>query len=246
MPLVLNNLDARLAKAVKAFWHSQEGAMLAKKESKRPDTGKRGAVTSGKHLHAFVDLIGEIVQENGLDAACLRRLGSEATIPGFFRASKDWDLLIVHKNILVAAIEMKSMGSSFGNNLNNRAEEVLGQSLDFTKAHERRVFRECPKPFLGYCVVMSDSPKIHRPVSAYSPHFDVLPEFVNVGYAERFNLLCRKMVEEEMYSEAALILSDPVAGAKTGASRSLSDTTSFKRFVTGLAAHVARIAALER
>jgi hypothetical protein len=244
MPLVLNHLDKRLAKAVKSFWKSQEGAMLAKKESSRPDTGKRGAVTSGKHLNAFVDLIGEIVQENGLEAASLRRNGSDVTIPGFFRATKDWDLLIIHNGMLVAAIELKSMGSSFGNNLNNRAEEILGQSLDFTKAHERRVFRDCPKPFLGYCVILADSPKIHKPVSAYSPHFAVLPEFVNAGYAERFNLLCRKMVEEEMYTEAALILSDPVTGAKSGKSCSMSDVTSFRRFITGLAAHTARIAAL--
>jgi len=244
MPLVLNNLDKRLAKAVKSFWKSQEGALLAKKESSRPDTGKRGAVTSGKHLHSFIDLIGEIVRENGLEAASLRRHGSQATIPGFFRATKDWDLLIVHQGMLVAAIEMKSMGSSFGNNLNNRAEEILGQSLDFLKAHERRVFRDCPKPFLGYCVVLADSPKIHRPVSSTSPHFDVLPEFAKAGYAQRFNLLCRKMVGEEMYSEAALLLSEPEAGLKTGQSRSLDDATSFKRFISGLAAHVARIAAL--
>lgn len=244
MPLVLNNLDERLAKAVKSFWSSQEGALLAKKESKRPDTGNRGAVTSGKHLHSFVDLISEIVQENGLEAASLHRLGSNVTVPGFFRATKNWDLIIVHKGILVAAIEMKSMGSSFGNNLNNRAEEILGQSLDFLKAHERRVFRDCPRPFLGYCVILADSPKIHLPVSASSPHFDVLPEFANVGYAERFNILCRKMVEEEVYSEAALLLSEPVTGRKSGASRSLADATSFKRFISGLAAHVARIAAL--
>jgi hypothetical protein len=218
---------------------------LVKQESKRPDTGNRGAVTSGKHLHAFVDLISEIVQENGLEAASLRRQGSDVTIPGFFRATKNWDLIIVHRGILVAAIEMKSMGSSFGNNLNNRAEEILGQSLDFLKAHERRTFRDCPKPFLGYCVVLADGPKIHQPVSASSPHFDVLPEFIEATYADRFNILCRKMVEEEIYSEAALLLSEPVAGRKSGASRSLSDATSFKRFVTGLAAHVAKIAALD-
>ena len=53
------------------------------------------------------------------------------------------------------------------------------------------------------------------------------------------------MVEEELYSEAALLLSEPAAGLKSGASRPLTDATSFKRFITGLAAHVARIAAWE-
>lgn len=244
MALILNNLDDRLAEAIKAFWKSQEGALHAKRASARPDTGKRGAVTSGKHLHPIADLIGEIIQENGLEAASLHRRGRQVTIPGFFRATKDWDLLIIHKNVLVAAIELKSMGSSFGNNLNNRAEEIIGQSVDFLKAHERRIYRDCPRPFLGYCVLVADDPEIHEPVAAASPHFSVMPEFVNVGYAQRFNLLCKKMVQEELYSEAALILSDPVSGAKTGESRHLDEATSFRRFISGLAAHSARIAAL--
>ena len=244
MPLVLNEIDKRLALAVQSFWKSQDGALLAKKESKRPDTGNRGKVTSGQHLNSFVDLLSEIVVENGLEISTVYRKGRGVTIPGFFRATKDWDLLIIHKGILVAAIELKSMGSSFGNNLNNRAEEILGQSFDFTKAHERRVYNECPKPFLGYCVILADSSAIHRPVSASSDHFEVLPEFKTAGYAERFNLLCRKMVEEELYSEAALILSEPEAGLKSGQNRSLANLTSFHHFTTGLAAHVARIAAL--
>lgn len=244
MPLVLNNIEVRLAKAVQSFWSSQEGAMLAKKESKRPDTGNRGKTTSGQHLNSFVDLLSQIVVENGLKESTVYRKGRGVTIPGFFRATKDWDLLIIHKGILVAAIELKSMGSSFGNNLNNRAEEILGQSFDFTKAHERHVYSECPKPFLGYCVILADSPAIHKPVTSTSDHFQVLPEFERAGYAERFNLLCRKMVEEELYSEAALILSEPVAGLKSGQNRTLAKVTSFHHFITGLAAHVARIAAL--
>ncbi len=244
MPLVLKDIDQRLATAVKAFWLSQKEAMDAKKKSGRPDTGKRGAVTSGKHLNAFVNLVGEIVQENGLPKASLRHSGDAVTIPGFFRATKSWDLLIVHNKILVAAIELKSMGSSFGNNLNNRAEEILGQSLDALKAHERRVYGDCPKPFLGYCVILADTPAIHTPVAASSPHFKILPEFRSASYAQRFNILCRKIVQEELYSEAALILSDPIKGLRTGQNRHLEDATSFRRFITGLAAHVARIAAL--
>lgn len=243
MPLVLDHLDTRLAAAIRSFWQSQDRALRAKRISSRPDMGKRGAVTSGGHLRKLCELIGEIAQDNGLPEATLHSQGSGVTIPGYFRATKDWDLLIIHQGMLVAAIELKSMGSSFGNNLNNRAEEVLGQSLDFLTAYERRVFRECPRPFLGYCVILADSPRIHAPVSASSPHFDVLPEFAEAGYAQRFHLLCRKMVEEELYSEAALLLSPPTAGRRQGLSRSLDETTSFRRFAAGLAAHVARIAA---
>jgi hypothetical protein len=138
------------------------------------------------------------------------------------------------------------MGSSFGNNLNNRAEEILGQSLDFLKAHERRVFRDSQKPFLGYCVLLADEPGAHRKVGASSPHFAILPEFVGASYAQRFAILCRKMVEEELYSEACVLLTPPIAGSANGAYSHLDEATSFKRLAAGLAAHVAKIAATQK
>jgi len=244
MALILNRLDERLAAAIQSFWRSQERALRANEASVLRDNGKRGAVTSGRHLDSLRELIGEVVIENGLASASLLSRGRGVTVPGFFRATKDWDLIIVHEGLLVAAIELKSMGSSFGKNLNNRAEEVIGQAVDFMKAHERKVFRDSPKPFLGYCVVLADAPEVHTPVETSSPHFPVLPEFEHASYAERFRLLCEKMVNEELYSEAALILSEPEAGAARGENRALSATSSFRRLISGLAAHAARIAAL--
>ncbi|HTZ21836.1 MAG TPA: PaeR7I family type II restriction endonuclease [Opitutaceae bacterium] len=246
MPLILNDLDTRVRLAVKAFWSAQKAALKAKRRSKRKDTGRRGALTSGQHLAAFAQLISKIVAENGLPESDIRTRGDEVTIPGYFRATKSWDLLIVHRGLLVAAVELKSMGSSFGNNLNNRAEEILGQSLDFLKAHERRIFRDSPKPFLGYCVLLADEPGAHRKVGASSPHFAVLPEFDGASYAQRFAILCQKMVEEELYSEACVLLTPPVAGSTDGAYSHLDESTSFKRFAAGLAAHVAKIAANQK
>lgn len=53
-------------------------------------------------------------------------------MPGYYRATKDWDFLIVsEKGNLVAAIELKSQVGSYGNNLNNRTEESLGSAEDF-------------------------------------------------------------------------------------------------------------------
>lgn len=244
MPLSIPD-DARLRVAIKALWAAQTKALARKKSSRKADTGNRGALTSGKHLAGLTELIREIVIANGLPGSDVLTAGDSVTIPGYFRASKSWDLLIVHNGMLIAAIELKSMGSSFGNNLNNRAEEILGQSLDFVKAHERRIFRDSPRPFLGYCVVLADGPKVTKPVGAASPHFAVLPEFVGASYEQRFNILCRRMVEEELYSEACLIVSDPKDGIKTGNFRHVDDATSFRRFAAGLAAHVAKITATQ-
>lgn len=48
-------------------------------------------------------------------------------LPGFFRPTKKWDLLVVREGQLLVALEAKSQtGPSFGNNFNNRTEEAIG------------------------------------------------------------------------------------------------------------------------
>ena len=56
-------------------------------------------------------------------------------LPGFFRPTKEWDLVVVKNGHLIAAIEAKSqVGPSFGNNFNNRTEEAMGSALDIWTA----------------------------------------------------------------------------------------------------------------
>jgi hypothetical protein len=41
-------------------------------------------------------------------------------LPGYFRPTKEWDLLVILDGNLLASIEFKSqIGPSFGNNYNN-------------------------------------------------------------------------------------------------------------------------------
>jgi hypothetical protein len=71
--------------------------------------------------------------EAGLDKLDVRTR-TQLEIPGYFRSEKKWDLLVVTKsggmNRLVLAIELKSMAGSTGKNLNNRAEEIIGNAVD--------------------------------------------------------------------------------------------------------------------
>jgi hypothetical protein len=72
------------------------------------------------------------------------------TLPGFFRPTKLWDLLVIRDRELVAALAFKShVGPSFGNNFNNRAEEALGTAADFWTAFREGAFGKTPRPFLG-------------------------------------------------------------------------------------------------
>ncbi len=66
-------------------------------------------------------------------------------LPGFFRATKNRDVLVIHERRLPAVFEFKSKVGSFGNNFNNRSEEVIGSAADLWVAHHHGAYGDGPK-----------------------------------------------------------------------------------------------------
>jgi hypothetical protein len=57
------------------------------------------------------------------------------TLPGFFRPTKQWDVVVYADEEPIVVVELKSQtGPSFGNNANNRAEEAIGSAVDYHAA----------------------------------------------------------------------------------------------------------------
>ncbi len=131
-------------------------------------------------------------------------------LPGYFRAVKRWDVLVVHDGVLAAAIEFKSILGSYGNNLNNRAEEAIGNAADLLQATEAGLLGDTP-PWLGYVFLMQDEVKSRTSVRVKVPHFEVDPEFETASYQERAALMCRRLVRKRLYDAAWFVTGDPVA-----------------------------------
>jgi len=200
-------------------------------------------VTAGKNMDGFIALMIDLVEANGLRDALTMRKRQVLTLPGFFRPTKVWGFLVLHKGHLVAALEFKSqVGPSFGNNFNNRAEEAIGTAHDFWTAYREGAFGDTPRPFVGWLMLVEEAPGSRTPVRDRSPHFPVFPEFQGVSYAERYNVLCKKLVQEQLYTTATVMVS-PRTAAADGAFSELSEMTSLKTFVTSVAGHVAAEAA---
>lgn len=226
-----------------AFWGNREKARQKQQEIGKADQGERAGVTAGKNMDGFEALIFDLIDANGLKHADVRRRVSVLTLPGYFRPTKRWDLIITLKKRLIAAIELKShVGPSFGNNFNNRTEEAIGTAHDFWTAYREGAFGDQPKPFIGWMMMVEDAPESRRSVTDRSPHFPVFAEFKEASYLKRYEILCRRLVQEQLYSQTALIAS-PRAAVKDGAFRSFSELTSLKTFVTAFAGHIATEAA---
>jgi hypothetical protein len=243
MAIDLVDYERQAREAVMAFWGNREKARQKQIEAGTVDQGERAGVTGGKNMDGFIALVIDLVRANGLALADIHRNRALLTLPGFFRPTKLWDLLVLNRGQLIAAIELKSqVGPSFGNNFNNRTEEAIGTAHDLWTAYREGAFGQHPRPFIGWMMLVEDAEGSRSPVRDSSPHFPVFPEFQGASYLKRYDILCRRLVQEQLYTTAAVI-SSPRTAAATGEYAELSEMTSLRTFVASLAGHIAGEAA---
>jgi hypothetical protein len=110
------NIADLTAKAVAHYWQTRAAQRKKQESGEKTDQGLRSAVTGGAQMDKFMDLFTGIAIEAGIPVSCVFRKKA-VELPGFFRPTKEWDLLIIRDRTLIAAIEAKSqVGPSFGNN----------------------------------------------------------------------------------------------------------------------------------
>ena len=243
MAIDLADYERKAREAVQTFWGTRETARQNQIKSARADQGERSGVTAGKNMDGFIALVIDIVRSNGLNHADIHQQRRVLTLPGYFRPTKLWDLLVINSGRLIAALEFKSqVGPSFGNNFNNRTEEAIGTAHDLWTAYREGAFGEQARPFVGWLMLLEDAAASRSSVRDSSPHFQVFKEFRGASYAERYKILCQKLVQEQLYTTASIITS-PRTAFEGGAYSELSDMTGLRTFVTELGGHVAAEAA---
>ena len=160
----LLELHGRVGQAVAYYWQARQKQSEKQIEQGRSDQGARGAVTGGYQMLGFSELITGLLVDIGVARGHIYYRQS-LELPGFFRPTKEWDLLVVRDGQLIAAIELKSqVGPSFGNNFNNRTEEAMGTALDLWTAYREGAFNKTVRPWLGYLFLLEDSGKSQQPV----------------------------------------------------------------------------------
>ncbi len=242
------DIERRLRVAVQSYWDARARNKEKQVKSGKIDAGTRGEVTGGTQMGALEVLVADILCDAGL-----RRLDVKTRtaleLPGYFRATKKWDLIVISEGKLVLAMEFKSQaGKSIGNNVNNRSEEAVGSAKDIWTAYRERRFGDSPTPFLGYFFLLEDRDQVKTPVRNYQPYFEVDPvfrgeakqnrkgivQYLGVPYSSRYELLCRRLVLERLYTSACFIMATNSTDTKI--SQPAEDLT-FLRFVAALRGH---------
>lgn len=198
---IINRKDyaSYVTDAVKAFWFTK-----MKQLEESGDSSNRGAVVGGRQLDGFINLLRIVAIDAGVPEHCI--ITDKNYLPGYFRSSKDWDLLIISpRGKLVAAIELKSQVGSYGNNFNNRTEEAIGSAVDLWTAYREGQFPNQPAPWIGWLMIVGRDIASERSVRNFEPFFPVRPEFNGANYIDRYCILCQKLMLERHYTSTALL-----------------------------------------
>jgi hypothetical protein len=224
----------RVRASVAAYWTHRSKQATKQQVAGVVDSGARSEVTGGQHLNAFIHLLCELIRAAGFLPEELRfKTGIE--LPGFYRPMKKWDVVVIRRGRVCAAIELKSqVGPSFGNNFNNRTEEAVGSSVDFWRAFQEGLLGAHP-PWLGYFFFLEQTPSSMRPVKVAKAAFKPDAVFENTSYARRYEILCQRMVLERKYNAATLVLSPR---GDDGAYSEPSDDLAIAGFLKGLYGHL--------
>lgn len=199
----------------------------------RAQQGNRGALTSGTHFAPIERVIRTDLIQAGLSDDEVYAGGHGMTLPGWYRPAKNWDLLAVHEDTLVAAIELKSQNSSAGNNFNNRCEEAIGSAEDASKAVKYGLIPGVPAPAFAFAMFVT-IPDIMVPRRVGDARFPVDPVFTNTSYWERYEIMLRRAVAERLYQTAWLAFID--VGAQTVSEPCLDFT--YDKFIATLQGQV--------
>jgi len=233
---MIDNLDSELSDAVQWYWETRSGQGAEQRDSENSTRGRRAEVLGGTQMDGFAGLIEDVLVDAGVPREAVRH-DYHATLPGYYRHEKEWDTAVVHDDELLAVVEYRSQASSFGNNLNNRAEEAIGNNTDLLQAYEDGVFAPGPAPWIGYLMLMADNEKSRNVPGLREPNFAADDEFQGATYVDRMELLCLRMVRQRLADSAAFILSNQERGME-GEYWNPNEELKFDRFVRSLTSHV--------
>jgi hypothetical protein len=236
------DFENELAKAVRHFWQIRgkqkkfQGGKTGKK-----DAGERGSVTGGKHADGFIRFIAAIVKDAALPNVQIHVTEKNPrTLPGFYRPCKEWDLVVLSGESLVAVVEVKSQVGSFGNNFNNRVEEALGNATDFWAAYREGIFKPSQRPWLGYLFMLEERETSTRPTKPITlKPYNIDEAFQKRSYAKRYELVCERLVRDRLYDAACLFTSNATTGKK-GDYKEPNEELSIKNF--GISLHARALA----
>lgn len=185
------------------FWAQKSAAARLQIEQGRAGVGDQAR--SAKHMQNLNVFVHQMFIDAGLEES---EVMMGKSIPGYYRRSKNWDVVAVHKGHLVAVVELKSQVGSEGNNGNNRIEEALGNTFDATTTQElTQVFGKLPV-WSVFCMVFGSDPSTAKPVRLRgTPVFPIDSAFTGMTYGRQWEIAIERFIKTKVYDAGWMLSS---------------------------------------
>jgi hypothetical protein len=179
-----------------------------------PDTqeGYRGVMIGGGAMDGFAIAAQIVALSAGLPENDIiiskSAQDKRATLPGFFRPSKNFDFVVIRNQTPIVALEFKSINSSFGNNMNNRADEAIGQGTDLNAMYNGNGIR-AGEFFSGYILCMADNADSRSAIREINlPLINLDVEMNQLSYQGRGDAMCLRLEQQNIWTCTSFLSSD--------------------------------------
>jgi len=198
--------DIHWSHPIQVFWEGREAQSSKQREKGTLDVGSRGAVTGGQHLGALAAAIADLFTSDERIPLEVKSNG-RIRLPGYYRPTKDWDIVVTYQGILVAAIELKSQVGSFGNNFNNRTEEAIGNAIDLLRAYDAGLIGPI-RPWLGFVMILEKTDESTNFSDPAATMFPTDTRFCHTSYLDRYRILFQRLRDDGIYNAAVVVATE--------------------------------------
>ncbi|SFP68647.1 PaeR7I family type II restriction endonuclease [Amycolatopsis rubida] len=182
-------------------WWKAKSAAVAKLDA-QGRSGIGAQARDAKHMQSLAVFVRQMFIDAGLSED---EVTTDTVIPGYFRRSKNWDVVALHKGHLVGVVELKSQENSPGNNANNRIEEAIGSVVDAKTVQDISENFGKLGVWAAWCMTFNRDCEPRRRNGVRSKHFPLDPEFVPFSYASQYGKAIERLIARNLYQAGWMV-----------------------------------------
>ena len=189
------------------WWSAKNEAIARLAANGKSETGAQAR--NAKHMQSIAMFVRQMFIDAGLPEADVT---VDSIIPGYYRRSKNWDVVAMHKGQLVGVVELKSQASSPGNNANNRIEEAIGSAVDAKAVQELTGAFGNLGVWAAWCITFNRYAENGYPIELTAVQKKRLrfplndPAFDNMTYAKQYATAVERLIARKVYDAGWMLI----------------------------------------
>lgn len=189
------------------WWKAKNEAVARLAADGRSDTGAQAR--DARHMQSLAMFVRQMFVDAGLAES---DVSVDRIVPGYYRRSKNWDVVAMHKGHLVGVVELKSQASSPGNNANNRIEEAIGSAVDAKAVQELTGAFGNLGVWAAWCMTFnrdaeSGQPILLTPMQKARIRFPLNdPAFEEMTYSSQYATAIQRLISQKVYDAGWMLV----------------------------------------